>query len=674
MLETAPILADILALINDVLQAIIVIFGTAVFLYNLRLSRRDRVTRAFNALLFFVIIVFLTELMAIRTTLTGSAEVWLRLQWVGIAMAPAAQFHLADALLAITGNISRRRRLLVRSSYLTGVAFLLLVAFSAYIVGELVSVPRAPHLRAGPLFAVFAVYFWAITFASIYYVWRARLRSITSTTRKRMNMILVAFLAAPLGVFPYMLLSNNPALGDSLLFWLILIIGNVVISVMFALLTYYIAYFGAFSPDRVVRVRLFKFMARVPLAAAILLIVYILVNRTSTLLGLPVETALAFAMVATVMLVQWAIYITKQPLERLLQLNDEPEVRRIQELSERLLTTRDLHQFLESVLVAICDALRSPSAFVAAFTPDGPQVEVMVGISPEDELSWDEESWRELAQPLAAQIEQSGAEGHADDEDHASNGVSVKAKPASGEAFILWQQYWIQPLYSRRGDNLLGILGIQARAGKPDLSPAEHSVFNQLVVQAAQALEDRLLQQGVFAAVEGLLPQMRAWQRRRSVAAYATATLTDPSEEEEPLVNDPDFYNMVWDAMSHYWGGPKLTESPLLRLEVVRRTMDEHDGSPTRALRDILAKAIEQQKPDGERSMTTAEWILYNILELKFVQGRKVRDVARRLAMSESDLYRKQRVAIENVARAISNMERAARTGEETQDDSIVTA
>ena len=58
--------------------------------------------------------------------------------------------------------------------------------------------------------------------------------------------------------------------------------------------------------------------------------------------------------------------------------------------------------------------------------------------------------------------------------------------------------------------------------------------------------------------------------------------------------------------------------------------------------------------------MTTTEWILYNILELKFVQGQRVRDVARRLAMSESDLYRKQRVAIENVAQTISTMEREA--------------
>ncbi|HSK66570.1 MAG TPA: hypothetical protein VK888_06555, partial [Anaerolineales bacterium] len=43
--------------------------------------------------------------------------------------------------------------------------------------------------------------------------------------------------------------------------------------------------------------------------------------------------------------------------------------------------------------------------------------------------------------------------------------------------------------------------------------------------------------------------------------------------------------------------------------------------------------------------------------EMKFIEGRKVREVAGRLAMSEADLYRKQRVAVEAVARAILDME-----------------
>jgi hypothetical protein len=96
-----------------------------------------------------------------------------------------------------------------------------------------------------------------------------------------------------------------------------------------------------------------------------------------------------------------------------------------------------------------------------------------------------------------------------------------------------------------------------------------------------------------------------------------------------------------------------------LSLKVVREAAKEYEGNPVNALRAILRRAIETVRPEGERRFT-AEWMLYNILELKFVQGRKVRDVAIRLAMSEADLYRKQRVAIEAVAKAVAEMEKEA--------------
>jgi hypothetical protein len=70
-----------------------------------------------------------------------------------------------------------------------------------------------------------------------------------------------------------------------------------------------------------------------------------------------------------------------------------------------------------------------------------------------------------------------------------------------------------------------------------------------------------------------------------------------------------------------------------------------------------LTKAIEQLKPEGARSFTAPEWVLYNILELKVIQGNKVREIAQKLAISESDLYRKQRVAIQEVAKAVQQME-----------------
>ena len=125
------------------------------------------------------------------------------------------------------------------------------------------------------------------------------------------------------------------------------------------------------------------------------------------------------------------------------------------------------------------------------------------------------------------------------------------------------------------------------------------------------------------------------------------------------LAEDTGFRQWVRDALSHYWGGPKLMASPLMSLHVVERAAREHGGNVMWGLRAVLKQAIERLRPDGQRQMTTPEWILYNILELKFLQGRRVREIAMRLAMSESDLYRKQRIAIEAVAQALAEMEQA---------------
>ncbi len=348
------------------------------------------------------------------------------------------------------------------------------------------------------------------------------------------------------------------------------------------------------------------------------------------------------AAVATVMIVEWMIHAFKRPLERTFQLNDDPDVRRIQLLSERLLTTNDLQQFLESVLAATCEAFRTPTSFVASLNATGPHLEAAVGpLGQVDQL------------PAATDLQQltrvNGSTGVGDDE-----------VTEVGEFFI-WEDYWIQPLYSSATNTMLGVFGMRARSEAPDFSEEELILLARLKAQAASALEDRVLQQEVFAAVEGLLPGIISLQQTRSAATFGglPVLVSDKAAVTEAILQDPEFSSMVRDALTHYWGGPKLTESPLLNLNVVQRELGEHDNNQVNALRAILIEAIEQQRPDGQRNLTTAEWILYNILDLKFIQGKRVRDVARRLAMSESDLYRKQRVAIENVARSIAVMEMA---------------
>lgn len=638
-------LRDILALTNDVLQSAIVIFGAAVVLYNLGDSFRNRVTRAFAALVTFVVLVYMTELLVSNTLTNASIASWLRVEWIGIAQVPAAMFHLSDALLVTTGAKSRRRRILIRFVYLTGAMFLLLAAFTDLMVGVLVNIPRAPHLRAGPLFPIFTLYFWFITAASIYNVWRARQRCLIQVTRRRMSIIWGALVAAPLGVFPYMLISSNSVTILPLWFWALLLVGNLVVGIMFGLLTLQLAYFGASSPERVVRVRLYKYLARVPLAATLVLTAYLLVGRTSSFLGLPKSTASAFAVVATVIVVEWAVHTFKRPLQQLLQLDQNPEVSRILRLSERIVTTQELRDFLESVLAAACDALRTPAAFIVSFIGDTPQIEIVVGplADAAEEIVRDTNIRQLVTAPLPT-----NGQLPPDQEPHWQ----------THQGLIVWQGFWLRPLYDREEQVLLGLLGMRGRAELPDFNEEEQTLLARLAYQAAGALEDRVLQQEVFAAVDNLLPQLNALQMRRSAAAFGgTPALT--AEEEEPAApnSGDEFSDMVKDALSHYWGGPKLTESPLIRLNIVQEALARHEGNPAQALRDILLQAMERLKPEGERSLTRTEWLLYNILELKFVQGRKVRDVARRLAMSESDLYRKQRVAIENVAQAIAEME-----------------
>ena len=97
----------------------------------------------------------------------------------------------------------------------------------------------------------------------------------------------------------------------------------------------------------------------------------------------------------------------------------------------------------------------------------------------------------------------------------------------------------------------------------------------------------------------------------------------------------------------------------MLDLSVVQGVLADNENNQARALRAILLKAIEIQRPTSERKLDNPEWVLYNILDLRFIQKIKARDAARRLHMSEPDLYRKQRYAIEAVADTLLEMEQS---------------
>jgi hypothetical protein len=226
--------------------------------------------------------------------------------------------------------------------------------------------------------------------------------------------------------------------------------------------------------------------------------------------------------------------------------------------------------------------------------------------------------------------------------------------PETSLTFEPFDGFLVRSLCTRNRDAVLGLLVVQRWTLAPEIGDQWADTVQDLIEQAEVALEDSHLQQGIFVALQQIMPDIERIQKQRQLMRYVSSL---PRAIEESPVNDPAFGRWVKDALSHYWGGPKLTDSPLLNLVIVTRAREQYEGDAVRALRTVLEQAIEALRPDGEQKMTAVEWTLYNILDLKFRQGRRMSDIAYQLAISESDLYRKQRAAISEVARMLAQME-----------------
>jgi hypothetical protein len=642
MIDVVRLLIGGVILINQVLAVTIVLTSFSLFIYLLTHNFRSRVARAFCALLAFVLIVYVGDVLLYEVESQAAAERWLKLQWVGIAFVPAAYLHFSDALLRTTNLRSHWRSIAVLLSYTASIVLLGMVLFSNLLVYDGVYRPQTSHLEAGELFWLFGLYFFITVAWGAANIRRARQRCLTRASRRRMTYLGLAFAAPALGVFPYLVLAGIEAPIPANVLQLVLLAGNVGVLLMIVLMAYSVAYFGALTPDRVIKHNLIHYLLRGPVVGAAVIFTVLAVPKVQQILGLTRDTVLIFAVVGVIVLLQLVINRAKPFIDRLIYRQDQDEIAWIQTLDRRLLTTADLHTFLENALAALCDLLQVRTGFVAILAGGQYCAETIVGD-------------RTLAQEFL--------------ERHDLKTVAAyTSTQQEGDPFAPGNGFWLAPLHSQASDVQLGMLGVEARNPMPNLTSDEQEITGLLIGRALEALEDRYLQQNVFDTLRRILPNIERLQRWQDATRYAGSP---PMQiiEDSPIYA-PEFQQWVKDALSHYWGGPKLTRSPLLALHIVQDEVQEQGGNPTHALRAVLNKAIERLRPEGERKMMTSEWILYNILEMKFIRGLKVRDIAGRLAMSESDLYRKQRVAIAEVARALADLEQKEVTSTPDEDRS----
>ncbi len=634
-------LLDVLRALFLASTSVVAILAFALGVYALYFNFRSAVARRYAYLSLSVLVVYAVDVALHRVTDLDSAEFWLRLQWVGIGVLPAVYYRFATGVLQATNLHSPARSWAGWVLMGTCLGLVALTQFGDLVVRDVAASEAFYFLAPGPLFWLFAGMFALALALSVRDLLLTRGRSLTQRSRQRVHILLLGFAGPVLGCFPFLLLLGPQLGGFTDLVYTVSLLVNGTVSLLLTLMVMSVAFYGVHLPERVVRYRLMRYLIRGPAIAICVIIAIQVVPRVELLLGIPRDLILFYVVTAVIVVGQLAVSATKRLMDHVIYRDDIREISLYRELERRLLTHSDVREFLENHLTAACEYLGAGRGFVASLAADSLVVEAVVGTEMDPERVMPAAAWREVLKTALVH----------DQDRHEAFGVS-------GVDFRMW------PLRGaagpRRETILLGVIGVAAEQGPLPLAAAPARVFASMRSMMAEALTDHRIQANVISGLQPIMSEIERIQHLRSQLPYPieAAGRTSPLWSETEILN-PEFPAWVRDALRDLWGGPRLSGSPLMKLKVVGTYLERTNGNAQQALRLVMGDAIERMRPDEGTELGHLDSLLYRILEMRFIQGRKVRDIAGKLAMSESDLYRKQRIAIRQVAGIIQEMEQS---------------
>ncbi|MFZ9857525.1 MAG: hypothetical protein ACO3F2_04230 [Roseiflexaceae bacterium] len=621
-------LADYLLIINRIVTNITLVVSFSLWAYLIIRSRGIAVSRALMVLLFGVVTTVTADVLVRQAKDSFILEIILRGSWFGIMLVPAGMIDMVLALAAQLRVLPKRTWVIV-ANYAVVVVVTVIAVSTDWLISMPLRSVLVPTLSPQPLFAVIAVYAFALVTVAWIILWRVRAAALTPSLRRRLGYMIVGWYGAILLSFPVLsLLPSAYMLPEQIGLGLATLAAPV--AAIFMMVTVYSAMFvGSSQPDRIIKHDFLRWWLYGPFVGISIVLFLQTVPVFARLSRLPEETWAVFGIMTMTVIMPMLVGLIRPYLDVLVYAGDEEEMASLRSLPRNTFTQNDLRRLLENSLTVICGAVRSDSAFVAA--PDefgGYAVKMSVG--PRRRL-------RKLFEQLP--LERLFYEVGVHDHTHL-------------------QQIHEYTLYQLKDPDqrLVGILGISNQP--KGLTDEVQQLIYTLTNQIEHALVMVLMQQRLLDTLRTMGPEMSTLRQLSSRIEQATPEALQSLEDDVALM--PEFTHLVRDALNHYWGGPKLSDSPLLGLKSVKTHIDLQGGSSTKALQAVLRQAIDNLRPDDSLPSTANEWMLYNILEMRFLQGRKIRDTAQRLALSESDLYRKQRVAIDEVARQLTLMEEYA--------------
>jgi hypothetical protein len=616
---------EYLVLINRVVGNVILVVTFSLCAYMTIRAWGAATARALTTLLFAVVVVSVAGVLIRLANDSTVIELLLRSVWVGILLVPASLLHM---VLGLTASLKSQRPNLAVTivNYAVAAVGIALGLTTDAFVSMPIRTGLVPALTPQPLFVFIAVYTFTVTTVS--WIMLLRLRDVVMTPglRRRIGYMVVGWYGPVLLTFPVLSLLPTDYQLPGFVAVALSTLAAPVSGVLTVILAYSATFVGTAQPDRIVKHDFVRWWLYGPFIGMSIILFLQVVPIFARMSRLPVDVWSVFGIMAMTVVMPVLVSRIRPLLDSLIYASDQEEIDYLRTLPRTAFTQADLRRFLENTLTVICGSSQSESAFVAA--PDE------FGVYSIKMLYGPRRSVRQLceAHPLEALI--------AELSQHPNSDIYR----AHGYRFQLLRD---------PDQRIIGLLGlhwnVESRA--PEVA---HLVVT-LTRQIEHALVMVQVQQRLFDTLRSMAPEMSTLQRVSSRIEQATPEALEGLDDDVAML--PDFVSLVRDALTHFWGGPKLSDSPLLSLKAVKRYAEEQSLSPPKALQALLRQAIETLKPEDESPQTANESLLYTILDMRYVQGRKIRDIANRLAMSESDLYRKQRIAVEEVARSITMIE-----------------
>lgn len=616
---------EYLVLINRVVGNVILVVTFSLCAYMTIRAWGAATARALTTLLFAVVVVSVAGVLIRLANDSTVIELLLRSVWVGILLVPASLLHM---VLGLTASLKSQRPNLAVTivNYAVAVVGIVLGLSTDAFVSMPIRTGLVPALTPQPLFVFIAVYTFTVTTVSWIMLLRLRDEVMTPGLRRRIGYMVVGWYGPVLLTFPVLSLLPTDNQLPGFVAVALSTLAAPVSGVLTVILAYSATFVGTVQPDRIVKHDFVRWWLYGPFIGMSIILFLQVVPIFARMSRLPVDVWSVFGIMAMTVVMPVLVSRIRPLLDSLMYASDQEEIDYLRTLPRTAFTQADLRRFLENTLTVICGSSQSESAFVAA--PDE------FGVYSIKMLYGPRRSVRQLceAHPLEALIAELSQHPNSD------------LYRAHGYRFQLLRD---------PDQRIIGLLGlhwnVESRA--PEVA---HLVVT-LTLQIEHALVMVQVQQRLFDTLRSMAPEMSTLQRVSSRIEQATPEALEGLDDDVAML--PDFVSLVRDALTHFWGGPKLSDSPLLSLKAVKRYAEEQSLSPPKALQALLRQAIETLKPEDESPQTANESLLYTILDMRYVQGRKIRDIANRLAMSESDLYRKQRIAVEEVARSITMIE-----------------